>query len=68
SKSDKDYTVQSNDSLYKISMKLFGRGDKANAIYDLNKQVIGSDPAKLKVGMVLKVPQAAPVTTASAAH
>ena len=69
SKSDKDYTVQSNDSLYKISMKLFGRGDKANAIYELNKQVIGSDPAKLKVGMVLKVPQAAtPVTTASAAH
>jgi nucleoid-associated protein YgaU len=34
-------------------------------IYELNKQVIGDDPAKLKVGMVLTMP---PVATAVAPH
>ncbi len=55
--SSKEYAVQSGDSLYKISMRLYGRGDRADEIYELNKQVIGSDSARLKIGMVLKLPQ-----------
>jgi len=67
--SAKEYAVQADDSLYKISMKLYGKGDKVDAIYELNKEKIGSDPARLKVGMVLKLPEApSAVHTASAAR
>jgi len=67
--SAKEYAVQADDSLYKISMKLYGKGDKVDAIYELNKEKIGSDPARLKVGMVLKLPEApSAVRTASAAR
>ena len=67
--SPKEYAVQADDSLYKISMKLYGKGDKVDAIYELNKEKIGSDPARLKVGMVLKLPEApSAMRTASAAR
>jgi nucleoid-associated protein YgaU len=33
-------------------------------IYDLNRATIGDNPARLKVGMILKLP-AAPTATAS---
>ena len=52
-----EYQVQQGDSLYKIAVKLYGKSDKADAIYELNKDKIGDDPAKVKVGMVLKLPQ-----------
>lgn len=52
-----EYEVQSGDSLAKISMKLYGTGAKWQAIYDLNKDAIGADPAKLKVKSVLKLPE-----------
>jgi nucleoid-associated protein YgaU len=60
----KEYRVESGDSLYKISVKRFGKPDQMNAIYELNKEAIGSDPARLKVGMVLKMP-GTPVATSS---
>ena len=63
--SSKEYAVQSGDSLYKISMRLYGRGDRADEIYELNKQVIGSDSARLKIGMVLKLPQAPAASVSS---
>jgi nucleoid-associated protein YgaU len=67
--SAKEYAVQADDSLYKISVKLYGKADKVDAIYELNKEKIGSDPARLKVGMVLKLPEApSSVRTASAAR
>ena len=59
-----EYTVKSGDSLYKIAIKLYGRGDKSTALYDANKTLIGPDPAKLKLGMVLKLPET-PTATAS---
>lgn len=59
-----EYRVQSTDSLYKISMKLYHTPSKVDAIYQLNKEAIGSDPAKLKLNMVLKLPEP-PVETAS---
>jgi nucleoid-associated protein YgaU len=53
-----EYKVQSGDTLSKIALKLFGKRSMADKIYDLNKSTIGSDPGKLKVGMVLKLPEA----------
>jgi LysM repeat protein len=61
----KEYKVQPNDSLYKISVKLYGRSDMADKIYQLNKEKIGADPAKVKLGMVLKLPSAPTVTTST---
>lgn len=59
-----EYKVQQGDSLYRISLKCYGRGDRAGEIYQLNKSTIGADSAKLKIDMVLKLP-AAPTATAS---
>ena len=59
------YVVQPGDNLNKIAIKKFGKVDMVSRIYELNKQVIGDDPAKLKVGMVLTMP---PVATAVAPH
>jgi len=50
-----EYRVKSGDSLYKIAMNLYGRADHVDQIYDWNKQLIGPDPHKLKLGMVLKL-------------
>jgi len=61
---NKQYRVASGDSLYKISIKLYGKSSMAQKIYDLNKQTIGEDSHKLKVGQVLELPEA-PTVTAS---
>jgi nucleoid-associated protein YgaU len=53
-----EYRIASGDSLYKISIKLYGKPDRADKIYEANKAAIGADPAKLKLGMVLKLPEA----------
>jgi nucleoid-associated protein YgaU len=55
--SKSEYRTQSNDSLYRISMKLYGTPAMVDKLYELNKSTIGSDPAKLKLGMVLKLPE-----------
>jgi nucleoid-associated protein YgaU len=60
------YRVQSGDSLYKISKKLFGTGKKATAIYQLNKALIGDDETRLKPGMLLRIPEGARVAVSSA--
>jgi nucleoid-associated protein YgaU len=52
-----EYRVQSGDSLHKIAIKLYGKVEMVDKIYELNKTSIGSDPAKLKLGMVLKLPE-----------
>lgn len=53
-----EYRVESGDSLFKISSKLYGKIDHVEKIYDLNKAAIGPDKTKIKVGMVLKLPEA----------
>lgn len=63
------YQVQSGDSLYKISMKLYGKSGYVERIYEKNKALIGSDPKKLKLGMVLELPEKTTMAAAgSAAH
>ncbi|MBF0618913.1 MAG: LysM peptidoglycan-binding domain-containing protein [Candidatus Omnitrophica bacterium] len=60
------YTVQKDDTLQKISKKLYGSFSKWTKIYDANKDVI-KDPNFVKPGVVLKVPAleapAAPVVS-----
>jgi len=63
--SEKEYRVAAGDSLYRISMRLYGSGEEADHLYDLNKTTIGPDRAKLKVGTVLKIPAPPTVATAS---
>jgi nucleoid-associated protein YgaU len=54
----KTYTVQNGDSLYKIARKLYGNGEKSEDLYQANKQTIGPDSTRLKIGMVLTLPEA----------
>ncbi|HXE55232.1 MAG TPA: LysM peptidoglycan-binding domain-containing protein, partial [Tepidisphaeraceae bacterium] len=47
------YVVQRGDNLYLIAHKL---GRSQDDLYSLNRQTIGPDSTKLKIGMVLKLP------------
>lgn len=51
------YTVQAGDSLSKISKQFYGDASKYMKIFEANKDQL-SDPDKIKVGQVLKVPTA----------
>ena len=61
-----EYQVQSNDSLYRISMRLYGTGEHATKLYEDNKEIIGANPARLKLGMILKLTDPPSMTTARA--
>ena len=50
------YEVQSGDTLLSIAEQYYGDTTQWRRIYDANKDVIGSDPDKLKVGTTLKIP------------
>ena len=50
------YEVQSGDTLLSIAEQFYGDTTQWRRIYDANKDVIGSDPDKLKIGMKLKIP------------
>jgi nucleoid-associated protein YgaU len=53
--SSTQYEVQPSDSLYRISMKLYGKPDHVDKLYDDNKDVIGADPRRLKLHEILKL-------------
>ncbi len=57
----KTYTVQAGDTLYSIAKKTLGDGGRYAEIQALNKDIL-PDANKLKVGMVLKLPEAAKTT------
>ena len=50
----KEYTVQSGDTLQKISQKLYGTTQKWHKLYLLNKDIMKS-PDKIHPGMTIKV-------------
>jgi nucleoid-associated protein YgaU len=50
------YEVQSGDTLAIISQQFYGDPAQWRRIYDANKDAIGPDPDKLKVGMKLTIP------------
>lgn len=62
--SAKEYRVVAGDSLHKIAIKLYGKPAKADDLYELNKDKIGDDSSRVKVGMVLKLPEAPTATSA----
>jgi nucleoid-associated protein YgaU len=62
-----EYRVVAGDSLNKISIKLYGKIDMVNKLYEANKATIGPNPAALKLNQILKLPQppTAPATAAA---
>ena len=66
--SSTSYKVQPNDSLYRISMRLYGKADHVTKLYEDNKDVIGADPRHLKLGMVLKLTDKPEASVTSAAR
>lgn len=54
-----EYRVDTGDSLYRISTKLYGTPRMVNAIYEANRAAIGPNPERLKFGMILKLPRPA---------
>lgn len=53
----KQYRVQAGDSLYKISMKVYGKSSYVDKLYEKNKALIGADNKRLKLGMILELPE-----------
>lgn len=60
-----EYRVAAGDSLERISIKLYGNRGKVNDLFELNKEAMGNDPARLKIGQVLKLPSTPTVTVAA---
>ena len=50
------YTVKAGDTLSLIAKKIYGDESAYQKIYEANKDLIGSDPDLIKVGMELKIP------------
>ena len=51
------YVVQAGDTLAAIARKQLGSSGLWEAIYELNKSEIGSDPGAIQIGMKLKMPE-----------
>ena len=52
----KTYTVQSGDSLSKISQQFYGKAGEYNKIFEANRDKL-SDPNKIQPGQVLTIPE-----------
>jgi nucleoid-associated protein YgaU len=52
----KTYTVQSGDSLSKIAKQFYGNANAYMKIFEANKDQL-SDPNKIQIGQVLKIPK-----------
>jgi nucleoid-associated protein YgaU len=61
----KQYRVQAGDSLYKIAVKIYGKSSYLDKIYEKNKALIGADNKRLKLGMILELPEKAPTAAAA---
>lgn len=53
--STREYTIQANDSLWRIAEKEMGKGNRWQYLYELNKDRI-KNPNKLKKGTVIIIP------------
>lgn len=52
-----EYRVDTGDSLYRISMQVYGTPRMIDRIYEANRAAIGPDQDRLRLGMILKLPQ-----------
>ncbi len=50
------YMVQNRDALSDIAKEFYGDLTRWEEIYSANRDVIGDDPDRLEVGMVLRIP------------
>lgn len=50
------YTIKSGDTLWNLAKRYLGNGALYTQIYELNRDVIGSDPAVLRAGTVITLP------------
>jgi nucleoid-associated protein YgaU len=53
-----EYRVQDGDTLEHISRKLYGDPNHVDQLYEQNKQTIGPDRHRIKIGMLLKLAEA----------
>lgn len=53
----KTHTVKSGDTIYALGKKYYGDVIQYRKIYEANKKQIGSNPNRIKAGMVLTLPQ-----------
>ncbi len=60
-----NYTVESGDSLWKISEKQMGSGNEWSQIYDANRNTV-KNPRLIRPGQVLSIPEAGLAGTAAA--
>ncbi len=44
------------DSLFRISMRLYGSPRMTDAFYEMNRAAIGANPDRLRLGMILRLP------------
>ena len=56
SEESRTYTVQSGDTLWKISEEMYGNGSKYMKIFEANTPML-DNPDRIKPGQVLKIPE-----------
>jgi nucleoid-associated protein YgaU len=59
------YRVKASDTLIAIARRIYGDGQDWEKIYDANRDAIGPNPARLTVGMVLRLPATPKVAIAN---
>jgi len=59
---ERTYTVKEGDTLAKISRQFYDSTNFYPVILNANKDLLADNPNKLRVGMVLKIPQKPPTT------
>lgn len=55
--SSRQYRIKSGDSFYRIAKEVLGDATRWTELYEMNKKVVGDDPAKLKVGQIITLPK-----------
>lgn len=53
----RQYRVQPGDSLYRIAIKLYGKGTYSSKLFELNQQAMGGDETRLRPGQLLQLPE-----------
>jgi murein DD-endopeptidase MepM/ murein hydrolase activator NlpD len=53
----KEYVVKKGDNLWNISLRFYGSGVHWQLIYAQNKNIIGSNPDRLAVGLIIGLPK-----------
>jgi nucleoid-associated protein YgaU len=54
-----EHTVQSGETLSHLALKYYGSAvkEKWMVIYEANKEIIGDNPSRVRLGLVLKIPK-----------